>query len=444
MGRRVAQAIAKTLAVGLAAALGTTGMAQAPARDEALPGMLAQGGIGPEFRAARQLRLATTDEGPSADAPLSFGRSQPSGDVRPMPVVPGSSPPQERAREQERPQERTRERESSQQAAATATTTATTAAAATGRHGDADHVAAPGAVRDEAQSLAQLRSRLEEVIARHADVDAKAQGDALRVVSRTSEASPASLAATPAPRSQAAGVTSKRPAGPAEWRDWSYSGDTGPEHWARMNPHWAACGADVPQSPIDIRDGIAVGLPEIGFDFPPAVLTIRDDGRTIRVVVREGPAIATLGRRFELREIGFHQPAEFRIDGEAFDLSAQLVHRDEQGRAAIVVVLFEIGDESSPRNPVVQTVLDHLPLAIDMPMPVADPADLAALLPADRGYYNFVGSLTAPPCTEGVIWMVMREPLRVPPSQVAIFARVHPGNVRPLQPLAGRLIKQSE
>ncbi|MBE0595335.1 MAG: carbonic anhydrase family protein, partial [Gemmatimonadales bacterium] len=80
----------------------------------------------------------------------------------------------------------------------------------------------------------------------------------------------------------------------------------------------------------------------------------------------------------------------------------------------------------------------------DMLMPVAERIDLAALLPADRGYYNFVGSLSTPPCTHGVIWMVMREPLRVPPSQVAIFARIHPMNVRPLQSLAGRIIKQSE
>jgi carbonic anhydrase len=232
--------------------------------------------------------------------------------------------------------------------------------------------------------------------------------------------------------------------GTTAFRDWSYRGETGPAHWARLNPEWAACAADIPQAPIDIREGIAVGLPPIEFDLPPAKLTILDDGRAIRAVVREGPGIVTLGRRFELREITFHQPAEFRIEGRTFDLSAHLLHRDEDGRAAVVVVLFEVGDASTPRNPVVQTVLDYLPLAQDMLMPVPERRDLRELLPADPGYYNFVGALSSPPCTAGVVWMVMREPLRIPPSQVAIFARVHPMNVRPLQPLAGRLIKQSE
>src|SRR5690606_10571414 len=98
----------------------------------------------------------------------------------------------------------------------------------------------------------------------------------------------------------------------------------------------------------------------------------------------------------------------------------------------------------SPRNPVVQTVLDYLPLAQGMLMPVPERKELGALLPADPGYYNFVGALSSPPCTEGAVWTVMRDPLRIPPSQAAIFARIHPMNVRPLQPLAGRLIKQSE
>ncbi len=484
MGRMATRALAKAAIAGLAAIASASGMAQAPGRiDGPLP-PTASTGVGPQFRANRPIQLAPPADGPTRDAPLSFGRGRTADRAEPRGAAVASPPspaPQGVAiRGDSRavdPVAAAGAGPAASKASAAAPTPAAGAKESVAAAGtavapagaSADPVVEPkaaalaanpspaGAGRaDEAKALARLRERLEETLARHATVDARVSVDrnALRVVSQgAAEASarpmPASAGANAmvrrrpaaAPGKRSTGRSTEHTAGP---RDWSYSGDTGPAHWATLNPEWAACGAKVPQSPIDIRDGIAVGLPAIEFDLPPAILTIRDDGRAIRAVVREGPAIGVLGRRFELREISFHQPAEFRVDGKAFDLSAHLLHRDEQGRPAIVVVLFELGDESSPRNPVVQTVLDYLPLAQDMLMPVADRTDLGPLLPADHGYYNFVGSLSSPPCTEGVVWMVMREPLRVPPSQVAIFARVHPMNVRPLQPLAGRLIKQSE
>lgn len=419
MGRMATRTLARGMIAGVAAFAGMTCMAQGPGRADAprsAPVQIAQmpqAAVGPAFRAGRPIQLTPTTDGPTQDAPLSFGRSRPADRAEP----PGP-------------------------AAGALATGAVPAGAASGRV-------------DEAQALTRLRARLEETLARHAAVDASVSVDrnALRVVSHGVDSpvgqAPAATGANTRVRRKPATVAAPRATrrsteSKAGAHDWSYSGDTGPAHWATLDPEWAACGAEVPQSPIDIRDGVAVGLPPIQFDLPPAILTIRDDGRAIRAVVREGPAIGMLGRRFELREISFHQPAEFRVDGKAFDLSAQLLHRDEQGRVAVVVVLFEIGDDASPRNPVVQAVLDYLPLARDMLMPVADRIELDSLLPVDRGYYNFVGALSSPPCTEGAIWMVMREPLRLPPSQVAIFARVHPMNVRPLQPLAGRLIKQSE
>lgn len=470
MARMATRVMAKAMLAGVAAFAGASAVAQPPARQHTPGPVIAQAGAAPEFRAQRPLRLAPTEDGPTSDAPLSFGRRLPDA-----PAVARSAPAGGMASPATAPQSPV----ASKVATAPATTPQAEAAPALAPRAEptptpppqagatplpAPSAAVPaspasphaGAKRDdEARALARLRARLEETLTQHSGVDArvKAQRNALRVVShgptepprRTSVSGAGNPVASRA-ASRARGpaqASSKRLAGTTP-RDWSYRGETGPEHWASLNPEWAACGADIPQAPIDIRDGIAVGLPPIEFDLPPAQLTIRDDGRAIRAVVREGPGIVTLGRRFELREITFHQPAEFRVEGKAFDLSAHLLHRDEQGRAAVVVVLFELGDESTPRNPVVQTVLDYLPLARDMLMPVPERKELNALLPADPGYYNFVGALSSPPCTEGVVWMVMREPVPIPPSQVAIFARVHPMNVRPLQPLAGRLIKQSE
>lgn len=297
---------------------------------------------------------------------------------------------------------------------------------------------------DEAMSFARLRERLEKTLSQHSlsSVRVEANRAEWRVRARPADSDSATTSGKRAARVR--DDQSARASGNASGADWSYSGPTGPAHWARLDPQWAACAADVPQAPIDVRGGIPLNLPAIEFDLPPAILTVHDDGRTIRTTVREGVGIRALGRRFELREITFHQPAEFRVEGRSYDLSAHLMLRDEAAQAAIVVVLFETGDMTSPRNPVVQTVLDHLPLVKGMSMPVDEMVELGALLPADRGYYNFIGGLSAPPCTPGAIWMVLREPVRVPPEQAAIFARVHPSNVRPVQPLAGRLIKQSE
>lgn len=441
MGRTAAHVLAKALIAGVASIAGTGGIAQAqaPARVDAPARMPGQAGVGPEFRAGRPLQLSPTDAGPTADAPLSFGRSRPPEAGR----SPGGESPAPAASDSQASRQGAQPTPSPRQDVSVSSPPAARDASMRSP-GDAVPAAAAVGREDEAKALARLRERLEQTLAQHAGDGARVEreGKALRVVSQgTVEAS----ARVSPVRAATAAASHRKPAGrPTRPRDWSYSGDAGPAYWASLNPEWAACGADAPQSPIDIRDGIAVGLPAIEFDLPPAILTIRDDGRAIQAIVREGPAITVLGRRFLLREISFHQPAEFRVDGKGFDLSAHFLYRDEEGRAAIVVVLFEIGDQSSPRNPVVQAVLDYLPLARDMLMPVAERIDLAALLPANRGYYNFVGSLSTPPCTHGVIWMVMREPLRVPPSQVAIFARIHPMNVRPLQPLAGRLIKQSE
>ena len=130
---------------------------------------------------------------------------------------------------------------------------------------------------------------------------------------------------------------------------------------------------------------------------------------------------------------------EERIDGRQFDMVAHLVHRDPEGRLAVVAVLL---DRGSAHN-VVQQVWNNLPLEKGEPLAARLPLDLNELLPADRRYYTYMGSLTTPPCSEGVLWMVMQQPVSVSTEQIDVFARLYPMNARPLQQAAGRLIKQS-
>jgi carbonic anhydrase len=223
---------------------------------------------------------------------------------------------------------------------------------------------------------------------------------------------------------------------------WSYAGADGPEVWGRLHPSYAACGNGRRQSPIDIREGIAVDLPEIQFDYRSGFFSVVDNGHAIEVRTAPGSRIEVGTRSFELQGLHFHHPSEEVIDGRRFALSIHLVHKDAQGRLAVVALLGET-DADDAEQPVVQQVWNHLPLERGEPAAAPVELDLPRLLPAGRGYATYMGSLTTPPCTEGVLWMVMQSTLKISKAQLAILARLYPMNARPVQPTNGRLIKQS-
>ncbi|MFG6465228.1 carbonic anhydrase [Roseateles sp. BYS87W] len=223
---------------------------------------------------------------------------------------------------------------------------------------------------------------------------------------------------------------------------WGYTGDIGPEHWAELSPEFKQCAVGTRQSPIDIRDGLAVDMEPIRFDYQPAAFSVLDNGHTIQVKVAAGSGITVMGRRYELQQFHFHRPSEERVNGKQFDMSAHLVHRDAQGRLAVVAVLLERGRDATP-HPAVQAVWASLPLEKGDALAGPAPLDLNLLLPAERGYFTYMGSLTTPPCSEGVLWMVMRQPAVVTAQQLEVFAKLYPMNARPLQAGAGRVIKES-
>jgi carbonic anhydrase len=227
---------------------------------------------------------------------------------------------------------------------------------------------------------------------------------------------------------------------PAAVAHWSYEGAGGPEAWSRLTPGFAKCGSGARQSPIDIQDGFRVQLDPVRFDYRPSAFRVVDNGHTVQVNVAAGNAIELLGRRYELRQFHFHRPSEERIAGRQFDMVAHLVHEDAEGRQAVVAVLLEHG----AAQPVVQAVWNNLPLEKGEELAASAPLDLQQLLPRERGYYTYMGSLTTPPCTEGVLWLVMKQPVAVSPQQIALFARLYPMNARPVQPSAGRIIKESD
>lgn len=222
---------------------------------------------------------------------------------------------------------------------------------------------------------------------------------------------------------------------------WSYDGDTGPEHWGRLRPEWKLCVDGKQQSPIDVAGGIAVDLEPPRFDYRPTRFRITDTGRTLKVDVGAGMGVEIRGQRYELEHLQFHRPSVERVGGQASAMTVHFHHRAADGRIAIVAVLLERGEMP---HPLVQTLWNSLPLErgghYEPPSATIDPA---TLIPADPSHYLYLGSLVTPPCTEGVTWVVMKSALTLSDDQLAIFARLYPRNGRPLQPRNGRIVLES-
>jgi carbonic anhydrase len=214
---------------------------------------------------------------------------------------------------------------------------------------------------------------------------------------------------------------------------WSYSGATGPAHWARICPQFAACGSGSRQTPIDIAAALARPLPPLTFQYGSRHAEVVDQGHTVDVEIAPGEstALEVGGRTYQLVQIHFHLPSEHKIDGRPAPMEMHMVHADEGGELAVVGVMMQEG----PSNPVIAKIwkaLDDGTHEIEL-----DPADL---LPGDRNYFGFAGSLTTPPCTEGVRWHVLRGSIALSKEQIQEFQRRYKMNARPLQNRNGRVI----
>ncbi|WP_248637689.1 carbonic anhydrase [Thauera linaloolentis] len=228
----------------------------------------------------------------------------------------------------------------------------------------------------------------------------------------------------------------RTPAGP----DWSYEGERGPEAWGRLRPDWRICGEGLRQSPIDLRDGLAVDLAPIKFHYHATGFRIRDTGNTLQVDVGGGMGMEVRGVRYELEYFTLHRPSQERVGGMAYDMAMYLVHRSADGSSAILSILLTAGDEP---NPLLQTLWNNLPLDRGREFVPDETIDLAAFMPSSPAHFLYLGSLPAPPCTEDVVWVVMKTPVVMSADQLALFARLYPRNTRPIQPANGRLILES-
>jgi carbonic anhydrase len=222
---------------------------------------------------------------------------------------------------------------------------------------------------------------------------------------------------------------------------WEYSGADGPARWGDLDPAYATCKTGVHQSPIDIKLAKKdSSLTPLQFDYKASPLKIINNGHTIRINYAPGSSVTVNGTVYPLTQFHFHKPSEEEIAGKKFDMVIHLVHETPHG-AVVVALLVKSGSE----NAVIQKVWANIPAEVGKEV-AADgvTVNAADLLPANQNYYTFAGSLTTPPCAEGVEWYVMKTPIQFSAAQIAAFAKIYPMNARPMQPTKGREIKESD
>ncbi len=216
---------------------------------------------------------------------------------------------------------------------------------------------------------------------------------------------------------------------------WSYSGETGPANWARLTPEFAACSGKN-QTPVDLSGRVEAELQPLQLDYAAGASKAVNLGHTVQVVYEPGSQLSLDGEDYELLQFHFHAPSENHIEDRSFPLEGHLVHADAQGNLAVLALMFEAGAANQALARLWET-----PPARGEAHPITPAANVSALLPQDRDYYRFSGSLTTPPCTEGVRWLVLKQPVVASNEQIEALAEAvgHPNN-RPLQPLNSRVV----
>ncbi len=224
---------------------------------------------------------------------------------------------------------------------------------------------------------------------------------------------------------------------------WGYSGDAGPANWGALSPDYSLCADGSAQSPIDIRNASALDLVDIDFRYGESANNIFNNGHTIQVNVDAGSGIVYNGISYNLLQFHFHAPSEHTIDGTAAPMEIHFVHQDpNSGALAVVGVMLSAGEDDSAAY---AAVLDHLPEQAGEPEAMGEALELATLLPEARRFYTYQGSLTTPPCSEIVRWLLLDTPMTLSAAQIDAFTAIFDGNARPTQPRGKRdLLRDSQ
>ncbi len=219
---------------------------------------------------------------------------------------------------------------------------------------------------------------------------------------------------------------------------WGYAGNAGPEHWGALKEEFSTCGVGTRQSPIDVSAGINVksSLSTIKFNYQAVKGEVVNNGHTIQVNYPTGSSITTDGGTYNLLQFHFHTPSENIVAGKPYDMEMHLVHQNDKGELAVVAVFIKNGKH----NQILQKAWDIMPGHPGEKAILGSNIAATDLLPTDKSYVHFNGSLTTPPCSEGVNWFVMSNPIEVSEKQITKFISVIGKNARPVQAINHRFV----
>jgi carbonic anhydrase len=231
---------------------------------------------------------------------------------------------------------------------------------------------------------------------------------------------------------------SKAKAHHADPRHWSYDGATGAKNWGSLKPEYALCKSGTQQSPINIDQTYAQALDKLGFNYQPSKLNIQNNGHTIQLNYDRGSFLEIGKDKYQLLQFHFHTPSEEAIGGKRYPMVVHLVHKNEAGQLAVVALLI---NEGKADNPLFNQFWNKLPSEHNETRIFDDiKYNVASLLPSKTSYWTFMGSLTTPPCSEGVRWLVLKQPLSISAKQITRFRHEFAMNARPLQSLFDRAV----
>lgn len=225
------------------------------------------------------------------------------------------------------------------------------------------------------------------------------------------------------------------PAGP----HWAYEGAEGPHAWGRIDAAWRACSVGREQSPIDLGGTVMARQGRIAELFVSTPLILFNNGHTVQAALEKASTLTIDGTPYASLQFHFHHPSEHTVRGKAYPAELHLVHRSAKGELAVLGIFIEIG---ARENPAFEALIAKLPRASGDSVPFKAPVDLAALLEdrpgADEAVYAYHGSLTTPPCSEGVRWTVRERPVAVSFRQMQRLVAVLGESARPVQPVFDR------
>ncbi len=229
----------------------------------------------------------------------------------------------------------------------------------------------------------------------------------------------------------------------AQTAPWDYQGKRGELVWGKLDPEYKNCAKGHEQSPIDIRGArLNKALLPIQFHYIASAVTVENNGHTIEVLVKSGSYIVAGGVRYELVQFHFHHPSEETVSGKRSDISIHLVHKSTDGKLAVLAVRMH--ENMDAPNAVLAQLWPHMPKAAGASEKVTEMVNPGGLLPADQGYWTYIGSLTTPPCTEGVRWFVFEQELTLSRDQLRAFTALYKMNARAMQDAHGRRIEANE